>query len=723
MADVIYTVVHNGEEIEVVGPKDATPEQLNAFLTSAADVPKAKNNRPPDVPLPSDFVKPPDVGGIDTWKKSLVSAFGEGWNEGRGGDRVLGLNPENRGKVAGGWYDLPASSLRAGLEIAEGLYGGIKRATGQAIYNSGLSQSSPATIADSAFELPELWSLTAGMNPAGLFRIPASGLSLTSRIPVVGPTIARRSAERAAAARAEQIRRAELQALADRHGVNLLPADVGGPVTRGATAGSRQTIVGGALVDNAATRANTQMSGATRAVADQQGQVLAPRVAGEGLQESARDFARRSSEIGNDLYTRAGVEAGNVRIDPQRAIAEVGDLIQQLRQSQIPGRPPSAEISALIDFRDRLSQPNGLSYTGMKDILSEMKTAGRSPDLLTSRVNAFMRRVAAAGQRDMHEDLVRAGRPRAASLYNRANVFWRDRVERIEEALEPILGAGKSGEDALQGILTMAGGGKGGVRRLSNVLGSMRPADANNARATIISRLGMGAPGQQNAAQDVFNTSTFLTNWSKLSAEGKRALFRSNPTVARELDDLARIAEAKKITASYANTSNTGRAANFTQALSRLGDVGAVAFSGAVLGLAPTIALAAVDIGSGALLASPGFARILANAPRTAASAAQRQRVLTNLRSLAAREPGLAPYIDKVSEAVSNPQPPPVDYTTLGPSEPVAPNFSKLSPAELAEVLRAQADSDLVLANPEGGNPPETAAPVPGEAPSDTGEE
>jgi hypothetical protein len=374
------------------------------------------------------------------------------------------------------------------------------------------------------------------------------------------------------------------------------------------------------------------------------------------------------------------VEAGNVRIDPQRAIAEVGDLIQQLRQSQIPGRPPSAEISALIDFRDRLSQPNGLSYTGMKDILSEMKTAGRSPDLLTSRVNAFMRRVAAAGQRDMHEDLVRAGRPRAASLYNRANVFWRDRVERIEEALEPILGAGKSGEDALQGILTMAGGGKGGVRRLSNVLGSMRPADANNARATIISRLGMGAPGQQNAAQDVFNTSTFLANWSKLSAEGKRALFRSNPTVARELDDLARIAGAKKATAEYANTSGTGRAVNYGRAIA---EVGAVLASNAYVGLAPTLAALALDVGGGVLLGSPGFARILANAPRTAANAAQRQRILTNLRSLAAREPGLAPYIDKVSEAVSNPQPQ-IDYSRGDATSPTLLDPSTLTEEELA---------------------------------------
>jgi hypothetical protein len=380
-------------------------------------------------------------------------------------------------------------------------------------------------------------------------------------------------------------------------------------------------------------------------------------------------------------------------------------LIQQLRQSQIPGRPPSAEISALIDFRDRLSQPNGLSYTGMKDILSEMKTAGRSPDLLTSRVNAFMRRVAAAGQRDMHEDLVRAGRPRAASLYNRANVFWRDRVERIEEALEPILGAGKSGEDALQGILTMAGGGKGGVRRLSNVLGSMRPADANNARATIISRLGMGAPGQQNAAQDVFNTSTFLANWSKLSAEGKRALFRSNPTVARELDDLARIAEAKKLTASYANTSGTGRAVNYAQGLR---DAAVLATSGYLGGAAPTLAILALNVGGGALLASPGFARILANAPRTAASAAQRQRILTNLRALAAREPGLGPYINEVAEKISNPTPPPFDYTKVGGTAPAPPDLSKMSETDVGALRASMLQEEAPDLQPV---PEEPAAP------------
>jgi len=635
-----------------------------------------ESGRPPQVPFPKEFgPRPIDISPVDAFKKPVLAAFSEGWDEGRGGDRVLGLNPENRGKVAGGFFDLPASSLRAGLEIGEGLYGGLKRATGQAIYNSGLSQSSPSSIADKAFEPVEIVSRMAGTNPAGLFRIPASGLSLTSRIPVVGPALDRR----AAAARAEQIRRAELQALAYRHNVDLLPADVGGPMTRGLTAGSRQTAVGGAFVDSAATRANAQMSEAARAVAGRQGNVMSPADAGEALQRGARTFSTRTSEQGGRMYRQAQAEAGNVQIDPSRAVNYIDSEIYRLSQSRVPGRA-YPEIDELQSYRDRLTRQGGLNFEGMQQILSDAKTSGRTDALRGTPVSRIMGDVARRGAEDVDISLTAAGRMRAAQLYRRANTFWRDRVETIDNVLEPILGAGKSGEDALDGIVAMSASKKGGVNRLRRVLSSMPAADANNARATIINRLGAAPAGQQNAAQDAFNTSTFLTNWSKMSVEGRRALFNNNPRVAQELDDLARIAEAKKLTASYANTSGTGRAVNYGQGLR---DAGVAALSGTFLGVAPTLAALALNVGGGALLASPGFARILANAPRTAASAAQRQRVLTNLRSLAAREPGLAPYIDKVSEAVSNPQPQ-IDYSRGDATSPTLLDPSTLTEDALA---------------------------------------
>ena len=637
-----------------------------------------ESGRPPQVPFPKEFgPRPVDISPVDAFKRPVLAAFSEGFTKPRRND-PFGLNPENRSFTA---LDIPYDAARGLLELAESTYGGIKQGTGQLLYNMGASQSSPSVIADRVFELPEWYSLMSPTGLGALTRLPrlANGVPLTSRIPVVGPALDRR----AAAARAEQTRRAALQAIADRHGVDLLPADVAGPVVKGATAGSRQTIVGGALVDNAATRANTQMSEATRTVAGRQGNVMSPVDAGEALQRGARTFSTRTSEQGGRMYRQAEAEAGNVQIDPSRAVSYIDSEIRRLSQSRVPGRA-YPEIDELQAYRDRLTRQGGLNFEGMQQILSDAKTAGRTDALRGTPVSRILGDVARRGAEDMDVSLTVAGRRRAAQLYRRANAFWRDRVETVDNALEPILGAGKSGEDALAGLVSMAGDKKGGSNRLRRILSSMPAADANNARATIINRLGAASGGQQNADRNAFNTSTFLTNWSNMSVEGRRALFGNNPRVAQELDDLARLAEAKKATATYANTSNTARGVNFTQGLSRTAsDVGTLGVAG-LYGLVPTLTLAALNVGGGALLASPGFARILANAPRTAASAAQRQRILTNLRALAAREPGLGPYINEVSEKISNPAPPQIDYSKGDATSPVLLDPSTVTEDDLA---------------------------------------
>ena len=702
MADKEYTVRLNGHEVVLVAPENASPMQLRAAaekaIPSPATPPPPASAEPPDVPLPEGFKRPPSIGPADRFGRSASAAFREGFIKPRQND-PFGLNPENRSFTA---LDIPYDAARGLLELAESTYGGIKQGTGQLLYNMGASQSSPSVIADRVFELPEYRSLIGPTGLGGLTRLPrmANAPSLTSRIPVLGPALDRR----AAAARAEQTRRAELQALADRHGVDLLPADVAGPTVKGTTAGARQTSIGGAFIDNTATRANTQMSGATRAVAGRQGNVMSPVDAGEALQRGARNFSTRTSEQGGRMYRQAEAEAGNVQIDPSRAVNYIDSEIYRLSQSRVPGRA-YPEIDELQAYRDRLTRQGGLNFEGMQQILSDAKTAGRTDALRGTPVSRILGDVARRGAEDVDISLTLAGRNRAAQLYRRANAFWRDRVETIDNALEPILGAGKSGEDALAGLVAMAGDKKGGSNRLRRVLSSMPAADANNARATIISRLGRAKAGQQNADQDVFNTSTFLTNWSNMSVEGRRALFNNNPRVAQELDDLARIAEAKKLTASYANTSGTGRSVNYGQGLR---DAGVALVSGNLIGIAPTLAALALNVGGGALLASPGFARILANAPRTAANAAQRQRILTNLRSLAAREPGLGPYINEVAEKISNPTPPPFDYTKVGGTAPAPPDLSKLSETDVGALRASMLQEEAPDLQPV---PEEPAAP------------
>lgn len=702
-------------------PTTAKPIRSKFDPKTAVPVTPPLKEDPPDVPLPSDWIKPPKVAPADPNGRSVVSAFRRGFAGPREGD-PFGINPENRNKVAFGMYDRPLDLVRGGLELAESLYGGVKQATGQALYNQGLTQSSPEVAADRAWELPEVvaQTLPPGMLSLGGLR----AASAAKMIPGVQPAVnAARNITRAPIS-PEMLRRQQLMALAERHGVDMLPADVGGGMVRGATAASRQTLMGEPMIGNVATRANDQMQDAVRGAAQTQGDILAPVDAGEALQQGARTYSARTSAAGSKLYKRAEKAAGDTRFTPDQAVNKLDEEILRLMESRKPDDP---EVKALQGFRDRLTlYPEGLSFEGLRQIISDAKSAGYTPDLRSVNVNRIMKGVASAAEDDMRSGLRMSGNSRAARLLDLANRHWQERVSTIDDVLEPVLGDGKSGEQSLAGIEQLARGQRGGTRHLGRLLNAMPAQAAQDTRATIIDRLGRAAPGAQDAEGDVFSTGTFLTNWNKMSPQGRAALFGHDPVLRRTLDELAQIAEAKKATASYTNTSNTGRAVNIAESMrtaARVATSGALVGAAGVLGLKEALMMLATEYGSARLLSSPRFARFLAGLPRqshpTPAALASTQR---GLATLAAREPGLAEPVSKIAAALSNPPPPPPSYVenarrdaALGATAGPGADLSKYSDAELQGLLGAlvgASEPSVPASEPSQAPPPPPEEPV-----------
>lgn len=238
-----------------------------------------------------------------------------------------------------------------------------------------------------------------------------------------------------------------------------------------------------------------------------------------------------------------------------------------------------------------------------------------------------------------------AGKADAANIFKRADAFWKGRVEHIDNVLQPIIGkeGKKSGEDVVKAIEAMARGQQGGNKRLGQLLSNMSKDEAGQVRATIIDRIGKATPGAQNATGDVFSSSTFLTNWNKMTPQAKATLF-SDKGLRANLDDLALLAEGQKATNSMANFSNTAVAVG-----SNVGVQGAFAISHPVL--------AAVGAGTqyltGKLMASPGFARLLARTAKMPPEAAR--RVLTEqIGVIAAREPIIAADANRFLNALND---------------------------------------------------------------------
>ncbi|WP_140726548.1 hypothetical protein [Pseudomonas sp. Hp2] len=110
-------------------------------------------------------------------------------------------------------------------------------------------------------------------------------------------------------------------------------------------------------------------------------------------------------------------------------------------------------------------------------------------------------------------------------------------------------------------------GTRDGGTTLRAVMQSL-PKDGQRAvSAAVIKRMGLPTPGQASIGADQFSAATFLTNWNRLSPEGRRALFdRYGPAFSQDMSRIASVADNIKSGAKvYANPSGTAnRSASIT---------------------------------------------------------------------------------------------------------------------------------------------------------------
>jgi hypothetical protein len=107
-------------------------------------------------------------------------------------------------------------------------------------------------------------------------------------------------------------------------------------------------------------------------------------------------------------------------------------------------------------------------------------------------------------------------------------------------------------------------GTKQGATKIGGVMSALDPGQQNLVRATVLDRLGKANPGQQNAAGDAFNPSTYLTNWAKLDPAAKDALFGASgkpKSLRSSLDALANTMSNIRSGTKLQNFSGTGEAA------------------------------------------------------------------------------------------------------------------------------------------------------------------
>ena len=186
----------------------------------------------------------------------------------------------------------------------------------------------------------------------------------------------------------------------------------------------------------------------------------------------------------------------------------------------------------------------------------------------------------------------------ATEAWEWANQFSRTQIARLEQ-VAPIVG-----KDAPEKVFQAAmSGTKEGATNLKATLDMIPKTERKAVASTVLRRMGLANPSNQDDLGEAFSTETFLTNWNKLSGDAKNVLFdRLGGDYRKSLDEVAKVAsnlrEGSKV---FANPSGTQPAVS-----------GQIALGGALL--APFMGSPEVAVGIAATaLSANGAARLMSN--------------------------------------------------------------------------------------------------------------
>jgi hypothetical protein len=456
----------------------------------------------------------------------------------------------------------------------------------------------------------------------------------------------------------------EVAQAAQRQGVNVMAADVGGPVTRRLTSGLAQTPLGVGPITEAAGNTVNSFGAARDRIAAMAGQATDSAGAGEAAISGAKSYIETSGDQGGRLFDAAlkDVPAGTpVVVD--NTIAATRKTLTSLQST--PEIANILQSPALKNFGDALTSDsasaNGsIPLQAARDLRTAVGKAMDNTSLTDDLKSADLKNVYRSLSGDIERAVTTASATGAApsgavTRLTAANKFWSNRADTVDNVLGTVLGNDglKGGQPAFEAIQRLAGDKGGDPAKLKTLMATMPDDQAGTIRATIIGKLGKSNAGTQDATGDAFSPSQFVTHWNSLSPKAKDVMF--TPELRSALDDLATVGSGIKQSMKYANHSNSGGAMAVGNLISTgaagIGGVGALVGHPAIAATA-VIGLAA-QYGGARFLASPMAVRMLtrvASAPTTQAQAA----AVAGMTTLAAKIPQMSDGITRLQQVFSS---------------------------------------------------------------------
>jgi hypothetical protein len=428
---------------------------------------------------------------------------------------------------------------------------------------------------------------------------------------------------------------------AENQGILTMPADVAGSFTRRATGGAAQLPFSASPILESAEASVKSAEKAVNRNVNNLGGVLSEVEAGKLVSTTAENVSAAKTVKSDQLITDLNAKAQGVNIAPTQATKLIDAEIDRLNRN--PGTNAEA-IAELETLRSDIT--GGQVLQGIRDLKTTLNASSYNGKIRSTPDKARNKRIAEALDADIETSLAAA--PDALDAYKSFNSYYTERAGVLDQ-FDSLLGTGKSGEVLLKDIEGLGRGNKGGVETLRTIFSEMKPAEADQLRATVVDRLGR----QQNNSD--FSADVFFSNYGeKMTDDAKDAMFGTGG-LRRNLDEIATVAKEMKAAGRFANTSNSGGSVAIGGNLGLLASAPAALFVGeaatAMQAFVGVLALGGTQYAAGKLLASPKFASWLARAPK-ANDPLSIRNYATKLTAIAAAQPELAPDIEAYQQSV-----------------------------------------------------------------------
>ena len=375
-------------------------------------------------------------------------------------------------------------------------------------------------------------------------------------------------------------------------------------------------------------------------------------------------FGAKSNALYDDVFTRlardeeamiqGGIQGHLTTDATQETLQRLTNRVAGQASREVMRSPMLGQIDQAL--ADDLA--NGtLRFQDLRAWRTWVREAQRNEGLRQGLGNAELQQLERALTTDIYASAMNIG-GQAANDLRAIDRWYRVTNNRIQTALQPFDDA-SGGAQAFRRVIDLASqGGRQNTRQLMQLREALRPDEWRSVSASIMDELGNPNFGNPHIMEPgAFSLENFVRNVGRMSDEGRQALF--GPQMARELENLARVAGYIKGVRAFANMSRSGSSLQNASTIAMGGGAVVAAATGNVAPLATLVGAGAAMRITGEMLTNPAFVRWL-----TTPSTGGLSRQLAALATIASKDPAVAPLYEQLaglatdrSRAQSSPQP------------------------------------------------------------------